>query len=490
MKKILWFALILGMATPVRAALTAVGLDKTEYTSDFMLGEVAVSIIFVESDGSLDSNTETWSDARKNQVLSEIMTGLDWWTQQNTRSPLSFTYVAQTVTTRYEPITRPYYDEALWIPEIMGKQGFAGNRFTATRNYADQLRTNLGTDWAFVIFVVDSSNDSNGKFADGLFAYAYLGGPFLVMTYDNNGYGITNMDVVAAHETGHIFHALDQYAGASSPSQYSFGYIPTINGNHQYSAVANNPNSIMRGGIRWGMDDWSRGMVGWRDTNNNGQDDILDQSPSVSVNSTLTSLAPSGNSGYLGQTTVSILPRQNNAFGYGLTVDTIAKVEYRQPSGAWTEAHPSDGLYDNSTENFQIIVLPAGQSSAQAISAQDIDVRVTTLFASLSGSGGSGGSGVPAANLAEAHAFPNPFKPNSSLSHSAVTFTGLSIGAKVQIFTPAGEPVFDGIVASGASTLEWAGVDDQGKKISSGIYYYLITDDAGHKKEGKLAIIR
>ena len=84
---------------------------------------------------------------------------------------------------------------------------------------------------------------TNGKLADGYFAYAYLGGPFLVMTYGNGGYGIANMDVVCAHETGHIFQALDEYAGASSPYDYSNGYFPTLNGNHAYSTIANDRES-------------------------------------------------------------------------------------------------------------------------------------------------------------------------------------------------------------------------------------------------------
>lgn len=488
-------AFILGLfgISNVHAELTAVGLNKSDYTSDFLIGNVAVSVIFVESDGTQDPNTETWDNARKNQVLSEIMSGLDWWTQQNTRSPLSFTYISQTVTSRYEPITRPYYDEALWIPEIMAKLGFStGNRFISTKAYDNHIRTQLGTDWAFTIFVVDSLADSNGKFADGLFAYSYLGGPFMVMTYDNNGYGIGNMDVVAAHEAGHIFHALDQYAGASSPSQYSYGYFPTINGNHVYAPGANVTNSIMRGGIQWGIDNYTRQMVGWRDVNGNNQDDITDQTPEVTVNSQLTSFAtPSGSSGYTGAAKTTVLPRQGNAMGYGLNLDTIAKVEYQVDGEQWVQANPSDGNFNSSQENFQIVVTQPGQSSALAVGAQDVHVRVLTFFSVLSGSGGSsGGSGAPASGLTDAHPYPNPFKPNSSLGHTNIKFSGLTDGAKIQIFSPAGEPVFDDRSTPGSSTYDWNVVDEDGKKISTGVYYYLITDDAGHKKEGKLAIIR
>ena len=53
----------------------------------------------------------------------------------------------------------------------------AASYFTQTRDYINDLRTTHQTDWAFAIFVVDSSSDSDNRFADGLFAYAYLGGP-------------------------------------------------------------------------------------------------------------------------------------------------------------------------------------------------------------------------------------------------------------------------------------------------------------------------
>jgi len=221
---ILCFFLLCGFH-PSQAALYSVGLDREDYTSDFMMGSVSVAIIFPESDGSYDLNTEDWDDSRKTKVLEEILSGLDWWTQQNPNTPVSFTVITQTVETRYEPINRAYYSESLWIPDVMKKLGYGGTRFTATRNYVNDLREERQTDWGYIIFVVDSLNDLNGKFADGFFAYAYMGGPYLVMTYDNNGYGIENMDAVAAHETGHIFHALDEYAGGRVPIRSLLGLL-------------------------------------------------------------------------------------------------------------------------------------------------------------------------------------------------------------------------------------------------------------------------
>jgi hypothetical protein len=76
------------------------------------------------------------------------------------------------------------------------------------------------------------------------------------------------------------------------------------------------------------------------------------------------------------------------------------------------------------------------------------------------------------------------------LSHTDVTFSNLTPGAKVQIFTVSGDPVFKKDVEAGASTLRWTAVNDDGQALSSGIYFYLITDAAGNKKDGKIAVIR
>ena len=472
-----------------RAELSAVGLDKSNYTSDFAIGTAIVSVIFPESDGTLDPKTEHWTPDRQAQALSKIMAGLDYWTRQNPRSPLTFTVISQTVSTKYEPITHPQYDEGLWISDVMSKVGYTGSRFASTRAYINDLRTQYKTDWGWVIFLADSLNDADGKFADGYFAYTYLGGPFTVMTYKNDGYGIANMDVVLAHETGHIFNALDEYAGASGPYEYSHGYFPTINGNHEYSSVATDPDSIMRGGIRWSFDPWMKLMVGWRDSDGNGRDDIVDQPPVLTYSS-----QPSGQAGvelYRGNATVGILPRQGNPQGQGLTVDTIESVEFRQGAGAWQNATPASGSFTTASENFSFD-LTAANLSPQSAGAPDVAVRVLTRYSMVpaSGTGGPGFTGAPT-TLSDAHPFPNPYKPNSGIGHnSGVTFVGLTPGSRIQIFTPAGEPVYDKKIDPAASSLQWNAINDDGQNLATGVYLYRISDDAGNKKNGKLAIVR
>jgi len=45
--------------------------------------------------------------------------------------------------------------------------------YTKAHNYLNSIRNSLKTDWAVVVFVVDSSADTDGMFTDGYFGYTY-----------------------------------------------------------------------------------------------------------------------------------------------------------------------------------------------------------------------------------------------------------------------------------------------------------------------------
>ncbi|NIU58954.1 MAG: hypothetical protein GWN67_22000, partial [Phycisphaerae bacterium] len=139
-------------------------------TSEYLIGSVAVGVILPESNGTIDPSTEDWTSDEESQVVSEITAGLDWWAAYNPSAGVSFSLeVHYRVPTSYEPISRPGTagDEALWISEVMTYLGYPGDFFMQVWDYVNDLRSQLGTDWAFTIFVVDSSNDSDGMFADG-----------------------------------------------------------------------------------------------------------------------------------------------------------------------------------------------------------------------------------------------------------------------------------------------------------------------------------
>jgi len=341
-------------------------------TSEYFIGRVAVGIILLESDGTIDPSSEDWTEAERTLVLDKITTALDWWAAREPDAHLTFVYDDGTtapIATSYEPVSRHYGDQALWITEAMTNKGIAGDSyFDQVRHYNNILRETYDTDWAFTIFVVDSSNDSDNRFSDGYFAYAYLGGPFTVMTSGSNGYGPHNLDAVAAHEIGHIFMALDQYYSAHQSCTHRSGYLGVENQNSQYGDCVADIASIMRGQTYpyqiGAIDEYARGQVGWRDSDGDG---ILDP-----MDTTLSVLSAE----YV------IAPEQPNILTFtgrvqdepflsplrrSTTINSIEQVQYRVESGLWINAQPVDGAFASYTEDitFTTPPLPTGDLTVE-----------------------------------------------------------------------------------------------------------------------------
>jgi len=262
----------------VLGAITAPNVYKNTY---YMAGSVTVSIIFPESNGVIDPSSEDWTIAERQKVFNEIVNGLNWWTQFEPRANLSFVYdngYENVVQTSYEPITHSYPESIEWLNEIMTNKGYVDDEYVhmKVRRFDDSLRNQYGTDWAFTIFVADSSNDTDGKFSDGHFAYTVgLGSSYVMMTYDNSGYGIGNMDAVIAHEFGHEFFAFDQYFQAYKWCNLFSGYLEVTNNNSQYRRSGEDPclsgvSSIMRGQTypfkSNDLDIYAAGELGFKDT--------------------------------------------------------------------------------------------------------------------------------------------------------------------------------------------------------------------------------
>ncbi|MBU1753389.1 VCBS repeat-containing protein [bacterium] len=333
-------------------------------TSNYIAGRIAVGIILPESSG----NTENWTIDEANEAISKIQAAMDWWASIEPDSHLSFYYDIHTpfdgtmsVTTATEPITTN--TEKTWIKQVMNGlgytdpgQGIVEDYFYYVFDYNNDIRDMFGTHWAFTIFAADSSNDSDGCFPNGGFAYSYLGGPFVIMTYDNQNYGIENMDSVCAHETGHIFYALDEYSGASSKTERS-GYLDVINANH-----ASNPNSvpcIMKGLIdpftNHQVCYYTKGQMGLWDTDNDNILDVIDSPPMVSLTPYSPDPTSNTNPTYTGRASVTAVPNKNpqeNPPIHNITINTITNVEYRIDSGSWSAATAMDSTFDEPEEDF------------------------------------------------------------------------------------------------------------------------------------------
>ncbi len=467
--------------------------------SEFMLGDVSVSILAPESDGSVDPSTENWTVARYDKVATEAIAALDWWLARAGSLPLSFTVRIAQPATAYEPIVHPQSEEGIWIGDVMEGLGHStGDYFERVANYSNALRDTDGTDWAVCVFVADSWNDADGRFADGFFGYAYLGGPFLVMTYDNNGWSADNMDAVLAHEMGHSFYALDEYASAGVACTERAGYLNAENGNSALPGCPKNVTTcIMRSVVLSTAvaDSFTTGQIGWWDADADGLPNILD----TSADATLDPYTPTPGDPYhatlTGVADENPLPN-GNPYGYAptITMNTVTLVEWRVDGGAWGPASPVDGAWDEIQEDFTFttgtlssgshLVETRAMNTAGNYGPLDSE---TVVIDATSVEPPAGGLGGPLATRLGV-AVPNPARAESEIFWTLGAATEVSL----TIHDTSGRRVrslVSGALGVGAHSAVWDGRDDQGRAVASGVYLYrLVTKD--HDDSKRLSLVR
>lgn len=323
----------------------------TTDTSEYMIGNVSAQIIFPESTGS----QENWTQSRKDTCVNEVTLALDWWVETYFEDDLTFVLHDVTASTTYEPITTGISQHGQWISDCLDDLGYPGSsHWNQCYDFANDNRDGDGTDWTFLIFIVDSYNDADGMFPGGYFGYAYLGGPYQVMTYDNDYWGIGNMDVVCAHETGHIFYALDEYPG--SPWEPYSGYLNVYNGNWQGSTpcIMNSSSLQFQAWNSHDNCDYTDEMCGWRDDDDDSLQDILDVEPETWLDEYLPDPTDESIVTYTGTTQVQTYPNEN-PYGNGndIHIGYINNVKWKQnpPSSAFN-ATASDGSFDEPEEDY------------------------------------------------------------------------------------------------------------------------------------------
>jgi hypothetical protein len=93
-----------------------------------------------------------------------------------------------------------------------------------------------------------------------------------------------------------------------------------------------------------------------------------------------------------------------------------------------------------------------------------------------------------AANLrAEVRAYPVPWVAKQSGPN--IVFTDLPGSGTIKIFTVAGEEVVSLPIPAGSNLIQWPVTNSSGRKVASGVYFYLV-DGGGNEKKGKLIVIR
>ncbi len=252
-------------------------------TGQYMIGSIAVGIYLIESTGS----QEDWWAAAEQITFNEIVEGLDWLSEEANQRGVKVVWVyapVEKISTTLEPIMGNHktFDDPVpnWLFDILSAHNEPSS-WEGAYGLANKLRKAYKTNWAVELAIVMDENDADNMFADQRFGYfhspesgAEHRGPLVVMTYNNDGWGATQMNKVTAHEVGHVFGASDEYANSNCDCGIGNSYLQTINGNCE-TCNSNAIDCVMNGNSNV-VCNFSSHEFGWRDTDGDNVADPID----------------------------------------------------------------------------------------------------------------------------------------------------------------------------------------------------------------------
>jgi len=315
-------------------------------TAEYMLGDVRVSLVLMESTGS--ESSEDWTSSDIDAVKIKVRESLDWWEDllaaqssvHSVRFHLDFQYADNPVPTDVEPIARVSNDYPLWVSDFLAHAEADGTSdiSTAMRLFNNSQRQLNGDDWGFTIFIVNDEQDADGMFAAGgsfRRAFAFAGGRYFVAPASRPTASLT-------HETGHIFWAKDEYSGAGTYLDRR-GYYNTqnLNASDNPAAGFEQSDSIMASGVLMSaafQDQTSSAssleMIGWKDSDQDGVFDVLDLPLLLTGSGSRDPV--SGTYRFVGEARVQALPNLNTSgLQSDVTTSTVDFIEYRLDGGSW-----------------------------------------------------------------------------------------------------------------------------------------------------------
>jgi len=375
--------------------------------SAFAMGTMQWNVVFVENDGSVTTNPEFWSASEISGIKSKISEAATYWQGLTSslnsacRLSINVNYVngSSPVTVPYEPTA----DESeVWINSAMAKIGSYNNadRYTNVRNFNQDTRVAAGTNWSTTLFILDNTSYTNTSYA-----YSYLGGPFSILERNSAGWGPTGFNMVLAHEMGHIFFALDEYAGSGARTTDRSGYLNVANANASLDGNGNpvtppQANALMLNNGNSGVNLFAdgtyapspsaRNAIGLRDTNGNGIPDILDTAP-VTTGNNAGSNPGTGLFKFSGTVDVTALVNQNpvnmgfSNSGNAMTIDTVKSAYYILDGHAPVALSAQDGVFDGYEESigFSLTGLALGPHSIDVYGANNVGNQSNTLHFSF-----------------------------------------------------------------------------------------------------------
>jgi len=186
---------------------------------------------------------------------------------------------------------------------------------------------------------------------------------------------------------------------------------------------------------------------------------------------------------------------QESFSSQGSTNDGRTKPDISAPDGVSSFTYGTRGFFGTSASSPHVAGAAALVLSAMpGLSPDGLQAYLEGWAVDMGDAGKDSiyGSGrlrlrLVAANLESLIVYPNPFKPG--VGHTRITFAALTEQATIRIFTLAGELVKKQDV-SGQYSWDWDVKNTDGDELARGIYIWVVTNPAGEKRTGKIAIIK
>ncbi len=331
-------------------------------TAEYLLGDVLVTVVLMESNGVKAPNTEDWTQNTIDAVKVKVQEGMQWWEDtlsnygdwldEPTPTPVhslnftfDFQYADQPVDTDYEPIAGVSNNYVYWVEDFLAYAGFAtpASQDVDILNFNDFQRNSHGTDWAFTVFVVNDENDLDGRFETGgdfQRAFGFSGGRFFVSPAGRPA-------STFAHETGHIFYARDEYEHSVGSYTDHRGYYNSQNWNawdNELPGFVQEPSLMASDSLLDAAylakisSESSLAMIGWQDSDGDGVFDVLDVPLTLTGNGFYN--PATGLYRFIGHSSVQTLPNLNPSGRQNdITINEVSVAEYSLNDGAtWQTA--------------------------------------------------------------------------------------------------------------------------------------------------------
>ncbi len=266
-----------------------------QQNSEFMMGTVTINVVLPET---FQGGSETWQNEEIENMLRDLLLGLSQYQQHAHWVDLAFLVNMpdefKRVVVQSEPIENDMNTDAIWIMQALESLGYGGSGYHSVLETAhlfnNDERSKWNTDWVFTAFVADASENECWQGPQGNYsAYAYLGGPYIVIPYPACGYGTgIGFSKVFIHEMSHIFWALDEYEEARSLCSERSGYLNVRNGNSFFNDCGEGMACIMDRGLQpepLPICMYTLGQVGLADDNGNSIPDLYELAPYIAIQS-------------------------------------------------------------------------------------------------------------------------------------------------------------------------------------------------------------